>query len=836
MPRPLKKRFFSRHALLFFASVFFIGGGALLLWAASLRIPDFGSFEERKITQSTRIYDRTGKILLSNVHQDIKRTVVPLESMSSYLRDATIAIEDAEFYYHRGIRPLSILRAVTINLTRGKFSQGGSTITQQVVKNALLTQEKTVSRKLKEWALSLKLERVMTKDEILALYLNETPYGGNRYGAEEASRAFFGKPASEITLAEAAYLAALPQAPTYYSPYGNRRDRLDERKNFVLSRMKEEDFITSPEYEAAQKESVSFLPAEDGGIKAPHFVFYVRSYLEEKYGLDAVEKGGLRVVTTLDWDLEQKAEEIVKKYALENEKNFNAENAALVATDPKTGQILAMVGSRDYFDTNIEGNFNVAIAERQPGSAFKPFVYANALRKGYTPETIVFDVPTQFDTNCDPAGTPIFSETGEEKCYTPVNYDGKYRGPVSLRDALAQSINIPSIKTLYLAGLRDSLELAKDFGLTSLSSADRYGLTLVLGGGEVSLLDMTNAYGVFANDGLFRPSAAILRVEDKNGTVLEEWTERPERIISESVARQISDILSDNEARAPAFSAASPLYFPTRQVAAKTGTTNDYKDAWILGYTPSLSVGAWVGNNDNTPMEKKVARFIVAPLWHEFMEYALSRVPDERFPSPPEPEKGLKPILRGVWEGGEVYEVDSLSGGLATEYTPEETRVTRAVTSVHSILQWVNKQDPRGPIPEHPASDPQYRLWEYGVRKWAAENGFIDGARSQIPAFTDTAHTLLTVPRVFITSPPEGAPFSKNDRVFVSLSLQTTYPPRKAELFVDGKLVATSLPPFSFSFIPSRIELPPGTREIVVVVTDSVFNKGEARRTFIVSE
>ena len=254
-------------------------------------------------------------------------------------------------------------------------------------------------------------------------------------------------------------------------------------------------------------------------------------------------------------------------------------------------------------------------------------MYANALRKGYTPETIVFDVPTQFDTNCDPAGTPIFSETGEEKCYTPVNYDGKYRGPVSLRDALAQSINIPSIKTLYLAGLRDSLELAKDFGLTSLSSADRYGLTLVLGGGEVSLLDMTNAYGVFANDGLFRPSAAILRVEDKNGTVLEEWTERPERIISESVARQISDILSDNEARAPAFSAASPLYFPTRQVAAKTGTTNDYKDAWILGYTPSLSVGAWVGNNDNTPMEKKVARFIVAPLWHEFMEYALSRVP-----------------------------------------------------------------------------------------------------------------------------------------------------------------------------------------------------------------
>ncbi len=831
-----KKHFFSRRIFLASASVFFLAGGAFSLWSASLRVPDFGSFEERKVEESTRIYDRTGEILLSNVHQDIRRTVVPISDISPYVRDATIAIEDAEFYTHAGIRPLSILRAVFINILKGGFSQGGSTITQQVVKNALLTQEKTIARKLKEWVLSIKLERAMTKDEILALYLNEAPYGGTLYGAEEASRAFFGKRALELTLSESAYLAALPQAPTYYSPYGNRRDKLDERKNLVLSRMKEEKFITEEEYEVARKETILFLPPEDGGIKAPHFVFYVRSYLEDKYGKDAVEKGGLRVITTLDWDLEQKAEEIVKKYALENEKNFNAENAALVATDPNTGQILVMVGSRDYFDAGIDGNFNVAIAERQPGSAFKPFVYANAFRKGYTPETVVFDVPTQFDTNCDPAGTPIFSETGEEKCYTPVNYDGKYRGPVSLRDALAQSINIPAIKVLYLAGLKDSLELAKDFGLATLASSDRYGLTLVLGGGEVSPLDMTNAYGVFANDGVFRPHTPILRVEDKDGNILEEFTERSGRIIPETVARQISNILSDNTARTPAFGAASALYFSTRQVAVKTGTTNDYKDAWIIGYTPSLSAGAWAGNNDNTPMEKKVAGFIVAPLWHEFMEYALSRIPDERFLTPPEPEKNIKPILRGVWEGNEVYEVDSVSGGLATEYTPEETRVTRAVTNVRSILQWVDARDPRGPIPERPENDPQYRLWEYGVRKWAFENGFVDGNRSHIPVFMDVLHTPASRPRISIITPASGARFSKNERVFVSLSVQSAYQAKKAELFFDGIFIGSSFPPFSFSFIPGDFGIGAGEHEITAAVTDSVSNKSEERRMIIITE
>ena len=352
--------------------------------------------------------------------------------------------------------------------------------------------------------------------------------------------------------------------------------------------MLEQKHITDGEYSSARKEDTVFLPQQKSGIRAPHFVFYVRSYLEEKYGKDIVEQGGLKVITTIDAALQQKAEEVVKTYALENAEKFNAENAALVATDPKTGNILVMVGSRDYFDKEIDGNFNVAISHRQPGSAFKPFVYATAFKKGYTPDTVVFDVQTEFQTTCGVDGRPLSSETNPEDCYMPVNYDGKYQGPISLRNALAQSVNIPAIKTLYLSGLKDSLQTAKDFGITSLTNINQYGLTLVLGGGEVSLLELTNAYGVFANEGIKNAPASILRVEDASGNVLEEFSPRPQTIISAEITRQISSILSDNEARTPAFGASSYLYFPGKDVAVKTGTTNDYRDAWIIGYTPRL--------------------------------------------------------------------------------------------------------------------------------------------------------------------------------------------------------------------------------------------------------
>lgn len=808
--------------------------GVLILWGSSLEIPSFDSFEERRVAESTKIYARDGKTALYDIHENVKRRLVPYGEISRFAKNATVAIEDAEFYEHRGIKPTSILRAVLVNLAGLKFSQGGSTITQQVVKNSLLTSEKKISRKLKEWVLAIKLEQVLSKDDILGIYLNEAPYGGNIYGIEEASLSFFGKNARDLNLAEAAYLAALPQAPTYYSPYGNNRARLEERKNLVLQRMLDLGFISQGEFEASGKEPVEFLPQADTGIHAPHFVIFVRSYLEEKYGKETVESGGLRVITTLDFEMQKKAEEIVKKYALENKEKFNAENASLVAIDPKTGQILTMVGSRDYFDKEIDGNFNIALAHRQPGSAFKPFVYATAFKKGYAPETVLFDLETEFQTTCDPDGKPLPGEK-EENCYRPENYDHVFRGPVSLRDALAQSINIPAIKTLYLAGIADSIKTARDLGITSLSDPNRYGLTLVLGGGEVSLLEMTSAYGVFANDGVKNRYEKILRIEDKNGNVLEEWKPDQEKIIPENIAREINDILSDNKARTPAFGERSYLYIEGKTVAVKTGTTNDYRDAWIIGYTPSIAVGAWAGNNDNSPMEKKVAGFIIAPLWNAFVSEILKDSPDEKFARPEVADKNLKPVLRGFWQGNNNYFIDKISGKLATEYTPEETKEERVVADVHSILYWVQKENPLGPKPENPGRDPQFTLWETPVRKWAEARGLAAVGNEAVPKEYDNIHRPEFFPKIKMESPKTDTIFNQNEKVNIEVSNQSSFPLVKVEFYVNGVFIgSSSRPPFSFSFIPEELSLGLGESVIRVVGYDYVLNKSEAFGSFLV--
>lgn len=825
----LKKKKYPAIKSLFFLGlgIFMLTSGILIVWGSSLEIPSFDSFEERRVSESTKIYDRTGKVALYDIHENVKRRIVPYGDISRFAKNATVAIEDAEFYEHHGIKPTSILRAMLVNVGGLKFSQGGSTITQQVVKNSLLTSEKKISRKLKEWVLAIKLERVLSKDDILGIYLNEAPYGGNIYGIEEASLSFFGKSARDLNLAEAAYLAALPQAPTYYSPYGNNKKRLEERKNLVLQRMFDLGFISQGEFDAALKEQVTFLSQPETGIHAPHFVIFVRSYLEEKYGKEAVESEGLRVVTTLDYEMQKKAEEIVKKYALENKEKFNAENASLVAIDPKTGQILAMVGSRDYFDKEIDGNFNIALTHRQPGSAFKPFVYATAFEKGYTPETTVFDLQTEFQTTCDPDGNPLPGEK-EENCYRPENYDHVFRGPISLRNALAQSINVPAIKTLYLAGIADSLKTARDLGITSLTDPNRYGLTLVLGGGEVSLLEMTSAYGVFANDGVRNRYEKILRIEDKNGNILEEWKQNSERVLPENIAREINDILSDNEARSPAFGERSYLYFDGKTVAAKTGTTNDYRDAWIIGYTPSIAVGAWVGNNDNSPMEKKVAGFIVAPMWNAFMTERLKDSPDEKFVKPEEIDQKIKPALRGFWQGGENYFIDKISGRLATEYTPVETREERVVTDIHSILYWVDKQNPTGPKPESPEKDPQFILWETPIRKWAQERGLVGDNSGSVPKEYDNVHRPELSPKIKIETPKSGFTFEPGDKININISNQGGFPLVKVEFYVNNQLVGTSSRlPFGFSFVPEELSLGGGEFGLRVVGYDSVFNRGE---------
>lgn len=690
----------------------FMAAGGLLIFLSTLDIPDLSAFEQRRVLQSTKIYDRTGEIVLYDLNQDVKRTVVPYENISHHIKNATVAIEDDTFFSHLGVRPLAIIRALYHNFTGGDLrGQGGSTITQQVIKNALLSREKSYIRKMKEAILALRLEQILTKEEILWYYLNESPYGGTIYGVEEASRTFFGKSASDVTLAEAAYLAAIPQAPTYYSPHGNNRAALEERKDRVLDRMLELDFITKEEYDGAKNETVTFVGDANTGIRAPHFVMYIREQLAERYGEDDLATRGLKVTTTLDLELQTEAEKIVNEYALKNEKQFNASNAALVAIDPKTGDILTMVGSRDYFDEAVDGNYNIAVAERQPGSAIKPFIYAKAFEKGYTTATTLFDVQTQFSTSCSPDNF-----TSENGCYAPQNYDNQFRGPVSMRNALAQSLNIPAVKTLYLAGMEESIKLARDAGLSTLTDWRRYGLTLVLGGGEVTLLDMTGAYSVFANEGIKKPTRGILKIEDNDGTILEEVEEEePEgqRIMDRDAALEISDILSDNVARTPLYGANSLLYFGGKDVAAKTGTTNDRRDAWIFGYTPNLVVGAWAGNNDNRSMNE-ISGLIISPLWRAYMDVAMKERPEESFAEPPTIPDDIKPVLRS---NGYFVDASSLVGGL--EDNPDAGELLLALyQNTHSILHYVNKDDPRGPYPKNPASDPQYTLWEYGVTRW----------------------------------------------------------------------------------------------------------------------
>ncbi len=686
--------------------LFFLG--AFLLWAATLRIPDLSDLGGRRVIQSTKIFDKTGLILLYDMSPNLKRTVVPFEDISDYLKKATLAIEDKDFYSHGGVKFSSLIRALLVDLSTLSFSQGGSTITQQVVKNTILNGDKTPTRKIKELILAEKLDKALPKDQILNIYLNESPYGGSVYGVEEASLNFFGKKAKDVTLAEAAYIASMTKAPTYYSPYGEHRDKLEERKNLVLNEMLSGGLITKTEYDEAKKESVSFLQKIDrGGLRAPHFVFFVIDYLANKYGEEVLSSDGLKVTTTLDYDIQAKAEEVAKEYGQINEKSFGADNNAIVAIDPKTGNILSMVGSKDYFDSKINGNFNVATAHRQPGSTFKPFVYSVLFNKGYTPNTILFDLRTQFNSGCD-----VDNFTSENKCYSPDNYDHVFRGPMKIRDALAQSINVPAVKALYLAGVQDSLDLARSMGIEELGDQNQYGLTLVLGGGEVSLLDMTSAYSVFANDGARNPYNAVLKVEDKDGNILEEFIPNPRDVLSKETARNINSILSDNTARAPAYGESSALYIPSRPVAVKTGTTNDYKDAWIMGYTPNVIVGAWVGNNENIPMEKKVAGFIVAPLWRKLMDQILPSFQVEPFVDPSPTNQSIKPVLRGVLEN---VEQNDFSQG-----------------SVHDILHYVDKDNPLGPYPQSPEDDPQYKSWEYSVRFWANSPQYRDYAISYL--------------------------------------------------------------------------------------------------------
>lgn len=737
-------------------------------------LPDPNKLINREVAQSTKIYDRTGQTILYEIHGDQKRTLVSLNDIPLNVRNATIAIEDKDFYKHGGFSVWAIFRTVVKNVLTGKKA-GASTLTQQFVKNAILTTEKTYTRKIKELILAYRLEKKFTKDEILQMYLNEIPYGSTAYGVEAASLRYFGKSVKDTNLAEAAVLAALPQAPSRYSPYGTHLDLLTARQHYILDQMADQNYITKDEAEKAKQYKLVFTKQAEN-ILAPHFVMYIKDYLADKYDQKTVEQGGLKIITTLDLNKQKIAEEVLKQRALRNEKNFRATNAALVSMDPKTGQILAMVGSRDYFDTRIDGQVNIAVSPRQPGSSFKPIVYATAFIKGYTPDTMLYDVITNFSTD-------------QDKKYEPHNYNGKENGPVSMRKALAGSLNIPAVKTMYLAGIDNVMSFAKQLGYSTLNDKDRFGLSLVLGGGEVKLLEHVNAYSAFARDGIKSKINPILKIEDASGKTLEEYSDQNEKMMDGQVARQITSVLSDNNARAYVFGSRNYLTLPDRTVATKTGTTNDYKDAWTIGYTPSVVTGVWVGNNDNTSMSKGADGSVVAaPIWQEYMKKILVGTPVEDFKKP-DPDHTGKAVLDGWATSSEPIKIDRASGLLATDLTPPSFVEQKYFNQPHCILYYVDKNDPRGPAPKDPSSDPQFNLWEGAVRAWAIKNKLF--STSTAPTEKDNLHIEGNKPSIVIASPLDGQTII--DPMFeASVSASAPRGVKYVKYLIDDKLLFTS--------------------------------------------
>ncbi len=570
-------------------------------------LPSPSSIGKINYPLSTHIYDRNNK-LLYEIYREQNRTPVALKELPPYIAQATIAIEDKDFYRHQGVAFFSgIIRAIK-EMIINKNLQGGSTITQQLVKTALLSPERTITRKIKELILALWTEKIYSKDKILEMYLNQVPYGGSSYGIEEAAKTYFGKKAQQLTVEEAALLAGLPQAPSIYSPYNNPEAAKDRRNN-VLVAMKNQGFIDEISKIKYQKTRIDVLPPNTS-IRAPHFVFYTKNQLENYYGIKTVEEGGLNVTTTLDNNIQKETEKILKE-ELDKISYLNVSNGAILITRPLTGEILAMVGSYDYF-IQPSGAFNVTTALRQPGSSIKPIMYSLALQKGYTAASILDDSPV------------VFNIAGSES-YRPVNYDGQFHGKVPLRYALANSYNIPAVKTLNSIGVNNFIDFAAKMGISTWTDRSRYGLSLTLGGGEVTMVDMAEAFGTFANLGYRMPINYFQKIKDSDGNLLRETTPFKVKEMDPAIAFIINDILSDNFARTSAFGTRSSLEIPGYRVAVKTGTTNDKKDNWTIGYTPEFLVTVWVGNNDNTPMNPYLTSGITgaAPIWNRVMTYLL---------------------------------------------------------------------------------------------------------------------------------------------------------------------------------------------------------------------
>ncbi|MDO8618996.1 MAG: PBP1A family penicillin-binding protein [Candidatus Daviesbacteria bacterium] len=743
---------------------------AILVFFAT-QVPSPEDLGTRFVAQATSIYDKDGE-LLYDVYQDQNRTPVKLAEIPDSVKKATISIEDKDFYKHGGFSITGIVRSLFDLVIHRQVSGGGSTITQQLVKNALLTPETSIIRKMKELVLSIQVERVYSKDQILEMYLNEIPYGGTSYGIESAANLYFGKSAKDLDLAQASMLAGLPQLPSVYSPYGTHPELAKQRQNEVLQRMIEDGYITKQQANDAANEPLTYRTAQSQqGFKAPHFVLYVKQKLIEQFGDKLVEQGGLKVTTTLDYKLQQKAEDIVKA-EVDKLNSSKIGNGAAVVLDPKTGQVLAMIGSKNYFgestpDGCIEGkscvfepNVNASLSLRQPGSATKPITYSKALEKGYTANYTLMDVKTDF-----PGGA-------NNPTYTPVNYDGQYHGPVQVRYALGNSYNIPAVKMLALVGVKDVLDLGYRMGLStwepSTENVNSVGLSLTLGGREVRLLDLTSAFGVLANKGEQVDPVTILKVTDSKGKTLFEY-QPPEgrKVLDPSVAFVISDILSDNGARTAAFGSNSYLNISGRTIAVKTGTTDQKRDNWTIGYTPSVVVGVWVGNNDNSPLDPKIASGVTgaSPMWNKIMQAAIQGKGNEPFEkSGNVSQQEVDGLVSGKPHAGSPTRKEYFVGG--TEPTGESPnyqnqKVCRQNT--HRLANDNEDGDQKDVVVLKESDPTGADKWQIGIDQWVLTAGdprLVGATRgcSGVPGFTAGTGAVISivnvgnganVPRVF---------------------------------------------------------------------------------------
>ncbi|TSC85476.1 MAG: Uncharacterized protein G01um10147_1137 [Microgenomates group bacterium Gr01-1014_7] len=748
--------------------------GFLLLLFASVvffatQIPSPDELTNREIAQATKIYDKDGE-LLYDIFEDYNRTPIKLEDVPEHVKQATLSIEDKDFYKHSGFSIPGIIRSV-FELAVYRQIQGGSTLTQQLVKNALLSGERTITRKLKEFILAVQVERVYTKDQILEMYLNEIPYGGTSYGIEAAANLYFGKSAKDLSLAEAALLAGLPQRPSVYSPYGSRPELSRERQKQVLRRMVEDGYISEDAVEKAMEEELKYRTTQtEVGFKAPHFVLYVKEKLIEQFGDKLVGQGGLRVTTTLDYKLQRQVEEILKK-EIENLKGAKVGNGAAVVMDAKTGEIRAMVGSKDYFgivepegckegeNCVFEPNVNVAIRPRQPGSATKPINYAKALEKGYTATQVYLDVKTEFPG-------------GDKPSYIPVNYDGQYHGVVQMRYTLGNSYNIPAVKNLALTGVKDVMELGYRMGLLNWEPTEEnvnsVGLSLTLGGREVRLLDLTSAFSTLANKGAANDPVSILKVTDRTDKTLFEFKpSEGRRVLDSGIAFIISDILSDNGARTAAFGSNSVLNISGKTVAAKTGTTDEKRDNWAVGYTPSVVAGVWVGNNDNSVMSPNVSSGVTgaSPIWNKIMVAALRGKSNESFEKPSNVTQiEIDGLMGGKPHGGSPTRREYFISGTEPKGESGAYQRQRVCKSNPHRLANDNEENEEKDVIVLKEDDPTgANKWQKGIDEWVitAPDARLVGATrgcSGIPGFSAGAGGVIeivnipngaNVPRVF---------------------------------------------------------------------------------------